>query len=53
MSLITMVYVSAASENLTDEQLRELLAVCRRNNQRSHITGMLLYRNGCSSRQSR
>jgi hypothetical protein len=46
MSLITMVYVSAASEKMTDEQLRELLAVCRRNNQRNHIPGMLLYRNG-------
>jgi hypothetical protein len=44
MSLITVVYVSVASETLSDDELRAILEVSRRNNQRSHITGMLLHR---------
>ena len=39
-----LVYASIANEDFSPEQLLELLAVSRRNNERSGITGMLLYK---------
>jgi hypothetical protein len=46
MSLITLVYVSASYKLMTDDDLRAILEVSRRNNARDGITGMLLYRDG-------
>ncbi|MCA0452485.1 MAG: BLUF domain-containing protein [Chloroflexi bacterium] len=46
MGLITLVYVSFATQPLDDNQLKEILAVARENNQKLGITGMLLYRDG-------
>ena len=39
-----LVYASIANEEFSPEQLLELLAVSRRNNERCGITGMLLYK---------
>jgi hypothetical protein len=47
MSLISLVYVSFASYDLTDEQLKDILQESRENNRTKNITGMLLYRNHC------
>jgi hypothetical protein len=44
--LICAVYVSSAHKLLDDAELLELLQVARQNNQRSDVTGMLLYRDG-------
>lgn len=41
-----LIYVSTAVEQMTSEQLRELLAVARRNNIKAGVTGMLLYHEG-------
>lgn len=46
MSLYSLVYVSYATHPMTDDELRDLLDVSRRNNARLNITGMLLYRDG-------
>jgi hypothetical protein len=46
MGLITLVYVSFATNPLNDEELKKILAVARKNNQEAGITGMLLYRDG-------
>lgn len=46
MSLHCMVYVSIAKQEMTDKQLQDLLKKARENNERSAITGMLLYRDG-------
>ena len=39
-----LVYASIANQDFSPEQLLELLAVSRRNNEKSGITGMLLYK---------
>lgn len=44
MSLIALVYVSVASYPMSDDELKEILAVARRNNSERNVTGMLLYR---------
>ena len=44
--LVCAVYVSSAHKLLDDVELLELLRVARQNNERSGITGMLLYRDG-------
>ena len=44
--LVCAVYVSSAHRPLGDDELLELLQVARQNNQRSDVTGMLLYRDG-------
>lgn len=44
--MIQVSYVSRATEQLTSEQLLELLMQCRRNNPAKNVTGMLLYGNG-------
>lgn len=45
-SLAFLVYVSRESKTMSAERLAALLAKSRRANQRRHITGMLLYRDG-------
>ncbi|MGA2411874.1 MAG: BLUF domain-containing protein [Candidatus Binataceae bacterium] len=45
-SLLSIVYVSTATQLFDAEDLEELLGVARRNNQRDGITGMLLYVEG-------
>jgi hypothetical protein len=44
--LISMVYSSTATKEFHDEELAGLLHVCRENNDRLDVTGMLLYRDG-------
>jgi hypothetical protein len=39
-----VVYISSATQQFSPEVLEELLARARANNERSGITGMLLYR---------
>lgn len=46
MSLISMVYLSAASHLMSADELLEILHIARRNNSERNVTGMLLYRNG-------
>ena len=46
MSLYSLVYVSLATKPMSDEELKVLLQVCRTNNAKLDITGMLLYRDG-------
>lgn len=46
MPLVSLVYVSYASRPMTDAELRDLLHVCRENNRKLQLTGMLLYRSG-------
>jgi hypothetical protein len=46
MSMISLVYVSFASQPMSDDELRELLEECRTKNHGRNITGMLLYRDG-------
>jgi hypothetical protein len=43
MSLVQLVYVSAATKPFTQPQLRELLAKARKHNSGKDITGLLLY----------
>ncbi len=44
--LVSIAYVSAASEPFDDDRLHELLAQSRRSNHEHDLTGMLLYRRG-------
>jgi hypothetical protein len=44
MGLITLVYISYATDNLTDDQLKVILNTARTANQKLDVTGMLLYR---------
>lgn len=46
MALISLVYVSYATQEMSGEELKDLLEVCRRNNKPLNVTGMLLYRDG-------
>lgn len=46
MSLCSLVYVSIATNEMSDEALKSLLKVARINNELKGITGMLLYREG-------
>ena len=46
MPLLSLIYVSSATELLSPEQLLSLLETSRRNNNRDGITGMLLYKDG-------
>lgn len=41
-----LIYVSAATELMNNDQLLALLEQSRRNNERHRITGMLLYKSG-------
>jgi hypothetical protein len=44
--IFSVVYVSSARPLMDDDELEAILGVSRRNNQRDHITGMLLYKDG-------
>ncbi|MBA3534681.1 MAG: BLUF domain-containing protein [Ardenticatenales bacterium] len=44
--LYYLIYASAASRRMNEEDLVELLRQARENNQKANITGLLLYRNG-------
>ena len=46
MPLTSLVYVSLASHDMSDEELKEILRVSRENNAKLGLTGMLLYRDG-------
>ena len=46
MGLVQLVYVSAATEPLSDAELDEILTASVRNNMKNGITGMLLYAAG-------
>jgi hypothetical protein len=41
-----LTYVSAAVAPFTNDQLRDLLGICEKNNRRDGISGMLLYKDG-------
>ena len=41
-----MIYVSSGVRSFSDAEIRDILSVSRRNNERSGLTGMLLYRDG-------
>jgi hypothetical protein len=45
-TLVQLIYVSAARSLFSDEELAELLRVCRSNNAKQGITGLLLYEQG-------
>lgn len=44
--LITLVYVSFAHQDMTQDELLSILKVARENNAKLNVTGMLLYRDG-------
>lgn len=41
-----LVYLSSAVELFREEELKDLLATSRLNNEKLHVTGMLLYHEG-------
>ncbi|MGJ3239338.1 MAG: BLUF domain-containing protein [Anaerolineae bacterium] len=43
--LTTLIYGSTASYEMKQEDLKKILVTSRRNNEKAHITGMLLYKN--------
>ncbi len=45
-SLFHLIYASAATHRLTEQDLAQLLQSCRENNARLGLTGMLLYADG-------
>lgn len=46
-SLCLLAYTSVASHHMTHDELINLLSQARDNNSHTHITGMLLYMEGC------
>jgi hypothetical protein len=46
MSLHCLVYISIANQEMSDKHLQTLLKKAREKNEKSAITGMLLYRDG-------
>lgn len=46
MSLIQLVYVSSAAKELDPKELEAILEISVKNNQRSGLTGLLLYSSG-------
>ncbi len=46
MALQSLTYVSSATRDMTEQDIKDILHTSRRNNQARNITGMLLYRNG-------
>jgi len=46
MALISLVYVSFANGEVSEEELKGILVKSRENNQKRNVTGMLLYRGG-------
>ncbi len=45
MGLIRIIYISAATSNLSDRELKTLLTDARERNKRRNITGLLIYKN--------
>ncbi|WP_423147368.1 BLUF domain-containing protein [Rubrolithibacter danxiaensis] len=45
-SLHTLLYVSTATEKLSDQELTDILAISRKNNTNMGITGIMIYGNG-------
>lgn len=43
MSILLLAYISDATREYSEAEMEELLKVCRRNNQKINVTGMLLY----------
>jgi uncharacterized Fe-S cluster-containing MiaB family protein len=41
-----LIYISTAKKLLNEQELTEILTVSRKNNQNSHLTGVLLYSEG-------
>ncbi len=46
MALISLVYTSIATQPMSDEELKGILAVSRVNNAAVNVTGMLLHKDG-------
>lgn len=46
MGVISLVYISFATQEMSDDDLMRILTVSRENNSKNNITGMLLYREG-------
>lgn len=46
MSFLSLVYISDATQDFTESELQDLLAVCRTKNQANDITGMMIYAGG-------
>ena len=46
MSLYSLIYVSIAQDELSRQELLDLLRTSRENNERSDVTGLLLYKDG-------
>lgn len=46
MSLYSLVYVSIATREITEDDLKTILKAARAHNKAANITGMLLYRDG-------
>ncbi len=44
--LFHLIYVSTAVKPMSDDDLADLLQICRARNERQHLTGMLLHKNG-------
>jgi len=44
MTLVSLTYVSFATREMGEDDLKDILAASRRNNPKQDITGMLLYR---------
>lgn len=44
--MLSLVYASTATQPFSDDDLTALLAVCRENNARAQLTGMLVHRDG-------
>lgn len=45
--MITLIYTSTATNEMTEQDLLDLLDEARVKNKQNHITGMLLYGRGC------
>ena len=41
-----LIYMSSATQLMSNEELLELLKTCRENNEKKNLTGMLLYGEG-------
>mgnify|MGYP001332639069 CR=1 FL=1 len=44
--LVSLVYISFATQPMSDDELKDILKTARENNQKLGVTGMLLYREG-------
>jgi len=44
--MLSIVYVSSATRPLEENELLDMLKTCQRNNARTNVTGLLLYKGG-------